>query len=172
VSPIIAPTVRHADEHDIPALDALNALVQRLHADALPTMFKQPSPGGSAAFFADALHRDGVVVLIAEVDDAPAGYLLAEETHEFAGAFEHTSDVLYVHHIAVGDAYRRHGVGRLLLATAEEWAHGRDLTEVRLDHWAFNDDAHAFFTEYGFEVDKVQMSRPVSGPGRTRFGDT
>jgi GNAT superfamily N-acetyltransferase len=80
--------------------------------------------------------------------------------------------VLYVHHIAVDDAHRRMGVGRLLLAAADEWARSRDLTEIRLDHWAFNDDAHEFFTGLGFEIDNVRMSRSVSGPGRARFGDT
>lgn len=166
------PTVRRADARDIPALDALNAVVQGLHANAIPAMFKQPVPGGSAAFFAQALRRDEVVVFVADVGGAPAGYLFAEETHRFAGAFTHDSHVLYVHHIAVDETYRRLGVGRLLLETADDWARTRDLTEVRLDHWAFNDDAHEFFTSLGFEVDNVRMSRPVSDPGRARFGDT
>ncbi|HEY8789056.1 MAG TPA: GNAT family N-acetyltransferase [Actinopolymorphaceae bacterium] len=170
MSPTIAPTVRRADELDIPALDALNAVVQGLHAEAMPATFKQPLPGGTTAFFADALQREEVAVFVGEVDDAIVGYLFAEETHRLEGAFMHASHLLNVHHIAVDDSHRRMGVGRLLLAAADDWARTRGLTDVRLDHWAFNDDAHDFFTGLGFEVDNVRMSRPVSGPGRARFG--
>jgi GNAT superfamily N-acetyltransferase len=168
-SPTNSPKVRRADDRDIPALDALNAVVQGLHADALPALFKQPLPGGTTAFFTDALRRDGVVVFVAEIDEVLVGYLFAEETHRLAGAFTHDSHVLYIHHVSVEDSHRRIGVGRALFAAAEDWARMRDLTDLRLDHWAFNDRAHDFFGGLGFEVDNVRMSRPVSGPGRARL---
>lgn len=147
-------------------------MVQGLHADSIPTMFKPPVPGDAIAFFTQALQRNEVVVFVAEVDGAPAGYLFAEETHRLPGAFTHASHALDVHHIAVDDVFRRMGLGRLLLAAAEEWARTRDLTELRLEHWAFNGGAHEFFSSLGFEVDNVRMSRPVSDPGRAAFGDT
>jgi ribosomal protein S18 acetylase RimI-like enzyme len=172
VSRPTAPIVRRAHERDVPALDALNQVVQRLHADALPAMFKQPLPGGSTAFFTQALRRDGVVVFVAELEDAVVGYLFAEENRRLAGAFMHASNALDVHHIAVDGSCRRRGVGRRLLDAAGAWAHEQGLTEVRLDHWAFNDGAHDFFTGLGFEVENVRMSRPVSGPGRAWFGVT
>lgn len=164
-------TVRRATNRDLPSLDALNQVVQRLHADALPAVFKQPLPGGSTTFFADALRRAGVVVFVAEVGDVIVGYLFAEETHRLDGAFTHPSHVLDVHHIAVDDSSRRQGVGMLLLDAAEDWAQMQGLTALRLDHWAFNQGAHGFFAGQGFEVDDVRMSRPVSGPGRAQFGD-
>lgn len=164
--------MRRANDGDIPSLDALNQIVQRLHADALPDIFKQPVPSGSTAFFAEALRRPGVVVFVAGVGDTIVGYLFAEETHRLGGAFTHPAHVLDVHHIAVDDSSRRQGVGRLLLGAAEDWAREHGLTDVRLDHWAFNDDGHGFSAGLGFEVDTVRMSRRVSDPGRARFGDT
>lgn len=171
MSQSISPTVRRAGAGDVTALDTLNQVVQQLHADALPAIFKQPLPGGAPAFLTDALQRDEIVVFVAEVGDAIVGYLFAEESHRLAGAFTHDSHVSYVHHIAVDDRYRRLGVGRLLLEAADTWAHDHGLTDLRLDHWGFNDDAHEFFSGLGFVVDNVRMSRPVSDPGRGRFGD-
>jgi GNAT superfamily N-acetyltransferase len=168
--PPAVPTVRRADIRDLPSLDSLNQLVQRLHADALPTRFKQPNPGGTGAFFTEALGRPGVVVLVAEVDDEVVGYLFAEETHRPEGAFTFASHVLHVHHIAVDDGHRRIGTGHLLIEAADVWARDHGLTTLALEHWAFNDDADRFFTRLGFATDNVRMSRPVSGPGRDRFG--
>lgn len=167
-----SPTVRRAGAGDVAALDTLNQVVQRLHADAMPGVFKQPLPGGATAFFADALQRADVVVFVAEIGYEIVGYLFAEENQRLGGAFTNESHIVDVHHIAVDDGYRRLGVGRVMLEAADTWAHDHGLTDLRLDHWAFNDDAHEFFTGLGFTVENVRLSRPVSDPGRARFGDT
>jgi GNAT superfamily N-acetyltransferase len=168
--PPAAVSVRRAGVHDLPSLDALNQVVQGLHADALPSMFKRPQPGGTGAFFTEALRRDDVVVLVAQSGDEVVGYLFAEEAHRLEGAFTLASHVLDIHHIVVDDAHRRTGAGRALVEAADAWAGDHGLTALRLDHWAFNDEADRFFTSLGFAVDNVRMSRPASGPGRRGFG--
>src|SRR4051794_31843856 len=107
-------SVRRATEADVHRLSALSVEIQRLHAEGRPDLFRAPDQEELRAFLAERL-ASGAIVLIADVDGTAAGYLLAEVSARPESPFRHASKSVYVHHIAVGPAVQRQGIGRQLL---------------------------------------------------------
>jgi ribosomal protein S18 acetylase RimI-like enzyme len=145
--------VRRATPEDAATISALNDTVQRLHADAYPRLFKPPSADTfSAAEVAALLERPEHVILMAETDAIPVGYLYLQVVHRPESLIRHALDLVYIHHISVDDAYQGQGVGSALIAAARDLAREEDITHLELDVWSFNDRALHFFEHQGFTV--------------------
>ena len=111
--------VRRAGPTDADAISALNNDVQAVHATAIPWRFKAPGadtfPPSEIAKLMQAAH---IAFFLAEYDEVPAGYLLAEVQRRKETSQTYAHDMVYVHHDSVQPALRRHGIGRALLGAA------------------------------------------------------
>ena len=117
--------VRRATAADAATISALNADVQAVHAAALPWLFKTPSAETfPPATAAAMLARDDVLVYLAYLGDAPS----------------------------VLPSLRGRGIGGVLLGAVRQAADDRDIRQVALDVWSFNERAEAFFRRHGFEA--------------------
>lgn len=63
--------------------------------------------------------------------------------------------------IYVDPAHRRMGIGKRLMAQAEEWVRGYDVKEMWLNAGYFNDEALALYRSYGFEIETVHMCKRI-----------
>jgi ribosomal protein S18 acetylase RimI-like enzyme len=146
--------IRRAAEHDADALSALNADVQGIHAAAMPWLFKPPGPPGPHTFppeaAADLLTRPENIVFVAEIDGVAAGYAYAEIIHRPETSFHYAHDLVYLHHISVTPAHRRHGLGSALMDAVRAAAADAGIELISLDVWTFNEAARAFFRRRGF----------------------
>ena len=147
----MAILIRKAVEQDADVLGALNADVQAIHAAAMPWLFKPPGPDTlPPAAVKDLLAEPENLIFIAEVDGTAAGYAYAQIEERPETPFIHAHDMLYLHHISVRPAYRRHGVGSGLIGAVRAAAADAGITLVALDVWTFNEEARAFFRRCGF----------------------
>ncbi len=58
----------------------------------------------------------------------------------------------------INSDYRRIGLGRLLMATAEEWAIAMDSSMIRLHSNIIRGEAHRFYESLGYKITKTQHS--------------
>jgi diamine N-acetyltransferase len=157
--------IRPATLEDINVLAELNADVQRLHANALPYLFKQPDH--SAAIIADFRERifadvEGRV-LLAEIDGEAAGYVYARVNHRPDNAYTYAFDTIHIDQISVRPIYQGQGFGRALVQVVFDWARAEKIDRVTLATWAFNIEAQAFFKKQGFEVSTYWMGVTLQG---------
>lgn len=146
-----AVAIRPAVDTDIPALVALNAGVQALHATLSPEIFKPVvDPVELAAFLRATLDGPAHRLLLAQVDGAAAGYAWGEIQDRAETPFVLVRRRLYLHHLAVDPAFRRRGIAAALLAALEGEARALGLETVVLDAWADNAGAQAFFAAAGY----------------------
>ncbi|WP_261564400.1 GNAT family N-acetyltransferase [Frankia gtarii] len=141
------------------ALGELNTSVQELHARVRPTDFHAPDAAAAASYFRDRLTAVTVLVLLAEADGQPLGYLYAEEQRLEADAFRQSANVLHVHHLCTHPDRRRSGIGRALMTTAEQHAASRALDTLLLSTGSFNIDAQRFFGALGCEPYSIRLIR-------------
>lgn len=98
----------------------------------------------------------GQAVFIAEVDGQVVGFVsVAERTH-FTGVTDG-----YVGELVTAAQWGRRGVGRLLMARAEEWARARGLAHLTLETGAANYAAQAFYTALGYVTEDVRLTKPL-----------
>lgn len=60
--------------------------------------------------------------------------------------------------LVVDAGARRHGIGRQLVAAAEDWARGQGLAELFLHSNIVRPEAHAFYPVLGYQRHKTQHS--------------
>lgn len=150
--------VRIATMQDADAIAHQTAEVQKLHADAMPRLFRPPNEGlfpreKLAALLAD----ENSIVAVAEGEGKILGNVYAEIARRGETAFCHPETAVYLHQICVAERARRQGVGTALLGFIEKRAAQLGATSIGLDHWVFNTPAKRFFESRGFSPSNVRM---------------
>lgn len=156
-------TIRTATAADARVLARLNQPVQALHANAQPDVFKPAAfTPELVAHYEALLARDAVVVLLAEADGEPAGHAVTVIVERPETPFTHAFRYLQIDELTVEPAMQRRGIGTALVAEALGLARANDIHIVRLDVYAFNETALAFYARQGFRTEKHRLEIDLS----------
>lgn len=144
--------IRRATLDDVGLLATLNEDVQRIHAEAYPTLFKQPDyPAVAADFKTRILGNAQGQVLIAEVDGEAVGYIYALQVERPENPYTFAQRYMLIDQISVKPTAQGNGCGRKLIEAVVDLATACGMARVTLDTWGFNTHAHGFFEEVGFK---------------------
>jgi len=156
--------IRLATLVDAGILALLNQDVQRLHANALPKMFKQPDNTVEVVkdFEERMLANPDGRTYIAEVEGEAAGYICALIIQRPASPYTYASKFIHIDQISVKPVFRHLGCGRALIQAVFDLANAEGIERVTLDTSAFNTEAHQFFARMGFEVCSLRMDTYLS----------
>jgi GNAT superfamily N-acetyltransferase len=151
-------SVRPADQAD---RVGILALAPRLAGGVAPWRDQARALAAARRWLEEALAKaaqgSGTVFVAVDRDNTIVGVLgLTPATH-FTG--EHDA---YIGELAVAGPAARTGIGRVLIAAAESWAHQRNLTHLTLHTGARNTPARAFYAALGFAEEEVRLTRPVA----------
>ena len=92
------------------------------------------------------------VILVAETpDELPIGFLEAG-LRSHADGCDPAHAVGYVEGWYVEEKWRNRGVGKALMAAAEDWAHTQGCREMASDTWINNEESQRAHEALGFEV--------------------
>jgi ribosomal protein S18 acetylase RimI-like enzyme len=158
--------VRLATPHDAELISALNAEVQKVHAEALPQLFKPASHETFPASFVRQLLADpDTCIFLGFLYGEPVGYIYAQIVRRAETALRHAWERLHIHHISVKQTHQRRGCGHALIQAVVQFAKAHGLATMTLDVWSFNMEARSFFATQGFTVYNENMWLDLSGQG-------
>ncbi len=126
--------IRPARPGDGAALARIHLEAGAYHADLAATDFQLPAEEGLAAYVEAELEpADGVLVLVAELDQEPVASLFAHlvpalEAARYQWNSRLGEQALAIDYLATGEAHRRRGIAKMLVEAAEEWARERGAT--------------------------------------------
>jgi ribosomal protein S18 acetylase RimI-like enzyme len=156
-------TIREATAADAACISRLNIDVQKLHADALPHLFKQPSATTfPPAAVVELMAEPHNIFFLAEVDGAAVGYVWVEIRRRPEDAAQFARNSVLIHHISVTPAHQGHGHGDRLMVAVKALAKAGDITTVVLDTWSFNTEAHRFFERQGCSIFNYRLWTEVT----------
>lgn len=92
-------------------------------------------------------------IIVAECDKKVIGYI-----HVSKYDLLYYQPLVNIMGIAVQSEYKRKGIGRLLLQSAEEWAKETGATGIRLVSGETRTDAHEFYYACGYDSKKRQLN--------------
>ena len=157
--------IRRAVIADAKTLSRLNLDVQRLHARALPHLFKFPQNEDFALqFIQDQLNDLNNYFFICQQDGEDIGYIFARLIERTDNPFMYSWKYLYIDQLSVKVAHRGVGCGRKLVETVYELAKQEGIDTIALETWSFNQDAQAFFRQVGFEPALIRMWHQETPP--------
>jgi ribosomal protein S18 acetylase RimI-like enzyme len=151
--------IRRANDGDVDRLVGLCAVVQELHASAIPDFFKRADPKAHAHWFREMLARTDVTAWVASSNDIVVGYALAAVVSRVETPFSVARSFYQLDQISVAPDYRRKGVARALVERVVDDARARGLHEVELTAWSFNEAAQSAFMALGFRPMIVRFGR-------------
>lgn len=156
---------RRATDQDAQLLGSLIVHIQKMHADAVPDIFKQPDD--PQAFVADFQERilpdeDGHTFIV-EDNGTALGYIYTRVIRRPENAYTYAMNFVLIDQIAVLPEHHGKGAGRLLIEAAFDLARREGIDRVTLGTWAFNKPAHGFFAKMGFKHFTYQLDVLLSG---------
>jgi ribosomal protein S18 acetylase RimI-like enzyme len=154
--------VREATLDDCDRLGELWGEADALHHAALPHVFAVPAnPARSAQDVSGILGDPGQSLLVAQDRTRLAGLIHVTLRERYPPMVAKRFAVVEAVVVAAED--RGSGVGKVLMAAAEQWARDRGADEVWLNVWEFNDSAIGFYEALGYETVSRRMCRVLSG---------
>jgi GNAT superfamily N-acetyltransferase len=143
--------IRKATVEDLQTVQGLNRkLGTKEHADFDPTVNPEfATTERGKRYFTNSIENNDRLVLIAEYDDMPIGYI--------AGGIEKVSEYRTIRSMAevdnmwVDEECRGRGIGRQLLSEFEVWARGKGTNRMRVIASYKNEKAIKFYTREGFD---------------------
>jgi ribosomal protein S18 acetylase RimI-like enzyme len=155
---VSAFTVRRATPDDLEALLALFAQVDNMHRDAIPALFGAGIDRREMTL--SALREKHMRFFVAATGDGLAGFALVsmeDRDHPMLvpDRYGHVMDIV------VDSAFRRRGVGSLLLDACQTWARSEGASHLELTVFEFNAGARRFYEQHGFVTQSRKMVRPL-----------
>ena len=92
---------------------------------------------------------------------AVIGYLWCEREERPPTPFTHAQTRLYVHHLAVFEAWSGRGVGKRLLQDAEAYGRACGCDESVLSVWAANAHAREFYRRQGYAAGRLILGKAL-----------
>lgn len=154
-------TLRAATSADHPALRAFNDRLIREASlpGATSADFARFQAGFTDKALSDTNPKSRCLVAVDKAGSV-LGYIHLQPTHD---------DILdreigYVSIIAVAEEAAGHGIGRLLMQAAEEWARALNYPALVLDVFASNASALRFYEGQSFQADSIRLRKLCSKP--------
>jgi aminoglycoside 6'-N-acetyltransferase I len=92
-----------------------------------------------------------LIILVAEASEQILAGFLEADLRSHADGCNPSRPVGYLEGWYVAENYRHHGIGRKLLAAAEEWARGHGCVEMASDTWIDNKVSQRVHEALGYE---------------------
>ena len=93
-----------------------------------------------------------LIILVAEASDRILTGFLEIDLRSHADGCNPSRPVGYIEGWYVAESHRHTGIGRKLLAVAEDWARSQGCVEMASDTWVDNDVSQCVHEELGYEV--------------------
>jgi GNAT superfamily N-acetyltransferase len=141
--------IRTATEDDVERLVHIQRQTMDLHQQSFPTYYRSPGDEQLRGAMRDFLAAEETVVWVALVDSVPVGFLVFKLVAAEENAFCHARREGLIDQLSVDADHRRQGVGRTLVAQAEQYARSQGCNELCLAVLVTNDTTRQFYQNLG-----------------------
>ena len=153
--------IRRAMDKDIDRLNELLYLVQKLHAEKRPDIFKLGAKKYTTQELQAIIADDDTPIFVYEDEGAVLGYVfciyqVTRENYQL-----HPRKVLYIDDLCVDESCRRQGVATKLYEYVVQTAIDNGCDSVTLNVWSGNDSARRFYENMGMTPLKTTMEQKL-----------
>ncbi|HUM26376.1 MAG TPA: GNAT family N-acetyltransferase [Anaerolineales bacterium] len=158
--------IRKATANDYDDLCELFDEVDALHRVNLPHVFqKSTGPAREKDYYLGLIADENIGLFVAEMKEKLAGFVhvLVRDTPVFSIVIPRRYAI--VDGIAVKSEFQKHGIGKMLMDKAQEWAETKDAEFMELNVYEFNRNAISFYEGLGYQSSSRKMRKEISKAG-------
>jgi ribosomal protein S18 acetylase RimI-like enzyme len=142
--------IRKAALDDYAIVNPILVEVEHLHVEIEPEIFRSIE-NYDLAHYNDLVTSKKSVVLIAESEGGQVlGALIALVSEWPAFEVYHGGEYVMVKELSIAPSAKGMGIGKALMAAAEDWARLQGIGQIQLSVWARNRQAIGFYEALGY----------------------
>lgn len=150
--------IRDAVESDYDFLRELFEEGDAFHRENVPYVFQKPiGPARDTDYVQRLIVDETVGLFVADMDSRLVGLICIFLREAPAIPILVPRRYAYIDNLVVSHNYRHRGVGQALMAKAHQWTISKNVHEIELNVWEFNNQAIEFYEKLGYEVTSLRM---------------
>ena len=102
------------------------------------------------------------IIYVAEVDENPVGFISLRIESKVEEILSPNIKCVFVSDFIVNSEFRGKGIGRLLMAKADEYAKEKNISYIKLSVFSANTNAKEIYNKLGFEDQNVTMIKKLN----------
>jgi len=155
--------IETAIRDDIPSLIELFAQSEEFHRTNRPDVFAKPPLADLEALFEKFIQSPLVTTLIAKHESVPVGFLRYRiyEAPKISFLVDVGRNHAVIEDLVVSGDQRRKGIGKILIAEAENRLRTRGIHHIQLSVFSFNSGAQALYEALGYRPLYSQFSKAL-----------
>ncbi len=153
--------VRMAGREELERVNALRRMVNDVHVQGRPDIFRPGFCEELQAHIYDAFDDGNSDVIVALADGEIAGFATVQYIRRPETPYTLARDFYRVEEFGVDSAFRRRGVATALVDYIRRDARAKGFARIELDVWAFNEGALAFYEAAGFRTYRRYMEMDI-----------
>jgi ribosomal protein S18 acetylase RimI-like enzyme len=158
--------IRKATANDYDNLCELFNEVDTLHRVNLPHIFQKPNGvAREKDYYLGLVADENIGLFVVEMDEKLIGFVhvLVRDTPVFPIIIPQHYAV--IDGIAVKSEFQNHGIGKILMEKAQEWATTNGAEFIELNVYEFNRNAISFYERLGYQISSRKMRKKIDKAG-------
>ena len=137
--------------------------VSELHAINLSWKFKSSDPKVifSEEYFNELLNDSNVIFFVAKNNSEIIWFLRWTRKKIINHDLLQDRDFLMIDDLGVKNDYHKKGIGSLLMKEVESWSKTKNVSEIELNVWSFNENAIQFYLNKSFQAINQRMRKTL-----------
>ena len=147
---------RLATEDDAKRIDILRKQTRNFHIKYKPGLFKEDNNSNND-YTKSLIHNEESDILLYEDKGEIVAYIIIEKIIKPENAYRYEMKYLYIDDFGVDESCRHKGIGTKLFEYCKEYAKENGFEDIKLNVWAFNENAFEFYKKLGFNIERYYL---------------
>ena len=153
--------IRFAKESELVRVNELRKLVNDLHVEGKPEIFRAGFNDELRDFIYKIWKDPEQKIVVAELNGVVCGFAVLHHIHRPENPFMLERDFMDVDEFCVDKEYRRQGIATKMMSFIRNYTKEKGIKRLELNMWEVNQDALAFYEAVGFKTYRRYMEMKV-----------
>lgn len=154
--------IRKAKIGDFQGIHKLIMQVHKLHVNERNDIYKDVDPMNFEEFRTELSNNNNNIYLLAELENEIIGICFSQIKEILNNKIMKNRKILHIENICVDENYQKKGIGKKLYNQIVELAKEKNIDNIELMVWGFNENAIKFYENLGMNIKNLRFEQKIS----------